>query len=160
MKYLPLIAALMTSPAMAADTTVSPDKVLVLACLENMGTSTQWSQCVELMFQPCVANEVGSDAHAACLGEERKIWADTVRILQTDLQAAITTEASSQVVDIMGQWTGYVVQKCEEQAAARTTGAESARLGCEISELAGLSGEFAACIEGRSTAQYCVYKEE
>lgn len=160
MRYLPLIAALMASPAMAADTTtVAPEKVLVLACLENMGTTTEWSQCVELMFQPCVTHAVGSDAHAACLSGEREVWADTVRILQTDLQAAITTEASSEVLDIMGQWTGYVVQKCESQAASRETGAESARLGCEISELAGLSGEFAACIEGRSTAQYCVYKE-
>lgn len=159
MKYLPLIAALMATPAMAEEAKVADDKVLVLACLENMGTSTQWPQCVELMFQPCVSHEVGSDAHAACLSEERQNWASTVEILQTDLQAAITPDASAEVLDIMGQWTGYVVQKCQEQAESRTTGKESARLGCEISELAGLSGEFAACIEGRSTAQYCVYKE-
>jgi len=159
MKFLPLIAALMATPAMADDTAIGDDKVLVLACLENMGQTTQWPQCVELMFQACVSHEVGSEAHAACLSTEREDWANTVRSLQADLQAAITPDASAEVLDIMGQWTGYVVQKCQEQADARSTGKESARLGCEISELAGLSGEFAACIEGRSTAQYCVYKE-
>lgn len=158
MKHLPLIACLMASPA-AAEGPIAEDHVLVLACLENMGTSTQWPQCVELMFQPCVSHAVGSDAHAACLSAEREGWAATVETLQSDLQAAITPEASAEVLDIMGQWTGYVVQKCQKQADSRTSGKESARLGCEISELAGLSGEFAACIEGRSTAQYCVYKE-
>ncbi|PTX56576.1 hypothetical protein C8N43_1235 [Litoreibacter ponti] len=161
MKYLTLIAALMAAPTVAqANTTIAEDKVLVLACLENMGTTTQWPQCVELMFQPCVSHEVGTDAHAACLGEVRKGWVTTVEILQKDLTDAITLDASAEVLDIMGQWTGYVVQKCQAQAASRETGAESARLGCEISEMAGLSGEFAACIEGRSTAQYCEYKDQ
>ncbi|WP_281856247.1 hypothetical protein [Litoreibacter halocynthiae] len=158
MKYLPLIAALTTTPAMAQDT-IAQDKVLVLACLETMEAGTTWPQCVELMFQPCVSHEVGTAAHATCLGGVREEWSGTVKTLQDEVIEAVTSEGSSELLDLMGQWTGYVVQKCQDVAVSKPDGAESARLGCEISELAGLSGEFAACLEGRSSAGYCEIKQ-
>ncbi|RLJ60336.1 hypothetical protein BCF46_0534 [Litoreibacter meonggei] len=158
MKYLPLIAALAATPAMAQDT-IAQDKVLVLACLETMEAGTTWPQCVELMFQPCVSHEVGTDAHATCLGGVREEWSGTVKTLQDEVIDAVTTSGSSQLLDLLGQWTSYVVQKCQEVAASKQEGAESARLGCEISEFAGLSGEFAACLEGRSKAGYCEFRE-
>ena len=30
---------------------------------------------------------------------------------------------------------------------------------CQITEFAGLTGEYAACLEGRSTAEYCILKD-
>ena len=158
MKYLALIAALAVSPAIA-ETPLAQDKILVLACLENMEQGTTWPQCVELMFQRCVSHEVGTDAHAACLSEVREDWSGTVKDLQGQVIEAVTSSGSSELLDLMGQWTGYVVQKCQEVADTKTTGAQSARLGCEVSELAGLSGELAACLEGRSSAGYCEFKE-
>jgi hypothetical protein len=158
MKYLSLIFALAAAPAFA-QTTIAEDKVLVLACLENLEQGTTWPQCVELMFQPCVSREVGTEAHTACLGGVREEWSGTVKILQDEVMDAVTTGGTSELVDLLGQWTGYVVQKCQQVAVSKPDGEESARLGCEISELAGLSGEFAACLEGRSSAGYCEFKE-
>ena len=158
MKYMPLVVALAAAPALA-ETPIAEDKILVLACLENMEQGTTWPQCEELMVQPCVSHEVGTDAHAACLGGVRKEWSETVTTLQDEVIEAVTSAGSSELLDLMGQWTGYVVQKCQDVAASKPNGAESARLGCEISELAGLSGEFAACLEGRSQAGYCEFRE-
>lgn len=159
MKYLPLVLAMAATPVAAAETPIAQDKVLVLACLEAMEAGTTWPQCVELMFQPCVSHEVGTLAHTTCLSGVREEWSGTVQTLQDEVIEAVTTGGTSELLDLMGQWTGYVVQKCQDVAEAKTTGAESARLGCEISELAGLSGEFAACLEGRSSAGYCELKE-
>ncbi|MEP3345515.1 MAG: hypothetical protein ABJN34_11745 [Litoreibacter sp.] len=160
MKYLPLVAVLIGTPVVA-DTTIAQDKVLVLACLENMEQgSTTWPQCVELMFQPCVSHEVGTDAHVTCLGGMREEWSGTVQTLQTHVIEAVTSGGAFELLDLMGQWTGYVAQKCQEVASTKPTGAESARLGCEVSEFAGLSSEFAACLDGRSAAGYCEFKEQ
>lgn len=161
MKTTILIAATLAlaTPAQAQDSVIAEDKVLVLACLEAMGDTTSWPQCVQLMFKPCETEEIASEAHATCLGGVRTEWADTVKALQTEVFEAVTPKGKTEVIELMGQWTNYVVQKCTEVAANKETGAESARVGCEVSELAGLSGEFAACLEGRSTAEYCEIKE-
>ncbi len=165
MKYAPLMAALAlavaATPAAAQDQDIeiAEDKLLVLACLENLENTTTWSQCVNLMFQPCIDETPGSETHAACLGEERAEWAGTVETLQNVVIEAVAPQSKAEVVDLMGLWTTYVVQKCNDVATSKPTGAESARLGCEVSELAGLSAEFAACLEGRSTADYCTLKE-
>lgn len=168
MRYTPLIAALAfaathASPAIAAtaqDIDIAEDKLLVLACLENLEGSTTWSQCVNLMFEPCAEQTPGTESHAACLGEERAEWTGTVEVLQDVVLEAVAPQSKAEVVDLMGLWTTYVAQKCNEVASSKPAGAESARLGCEVSELAGLSAEFAACLEGRSTADYCTLKED
>jgi hypothetical protein len=153
-----LSIGLLPLPALAD--TVPEDKILVLACFENLEESTTWEQCVGLMFQPCAGEDVGTKAHVACLEGEQDSWRGTLDTLQADVFDAISTQGATELTDVMGQWTGYVGQKCEEAAASRDgDAASSARLGCQISEIAGLSGEFAACLEGRSTAQYCTYKE-
>lgn len=149
-------AALATAaPAQAQDTVIAKDKVLVLGCLEAMGNTTSWPQCAQLMFKPCEAEEIATDAHASCLGMVRTEWSDTVKILQDQVFEAVTPKGSSEVIELMGLWTNYVSQKCDQVAAGKQSGAQSARIGCEISEFAGLSGEFAACLEGRSTAEFC-----
>jgi hypothetical protein len=162
MRHLILAAGLlcmgMNGPVLAQE--LDKDKVLVLACLEQMDQSTTWNQCLNLMFQPCVGEEVGSDGHVACLTGERTAWGKVAERLQLDVSAAITADGNTQLAEILGSWTGVIVQNCAEVAAAKAaTGSESARLGCEITEVVGLSGELAACLEGRSTAEFCTFKE-
>jgi hypothetical protein len=141
--------------------TLSDEKILVLACLEQMEDATTWNQCLNLMFQPCVGEDVGSDGHVTCLNEERTAWSKSVEVLQRDVGAAITAEGNTQLAEILGQWTGVIVQNCQDISLTKAaTGQESARLGCEISEIVGLAGELAACLEGRSTAEYCTYKNK
>lgn len=159
-----MLAAGLSGIPGAAQQTAEPipeDQILVMACLENIEQSTTWGQCLNLMFQPCAAEEVGSDGHAACLKSERTRWRSTMENLQEQVFDTITVSGGSELAGVMGQWTGYVGQKCQEVAATRAdTGALSARLGCEITEFVGLSGEFAACLEGRSNAPYCQYKDQ
>jgi hypothetical protein len=139
---------------------IEDEKVLVLACLEQMDNETTWNQCLNLMFQPCVGEVVGSDGHVACLKDERIEWGKVAEKLQREVSAAVTAKGNTQLAEIMGSWTGIIVQNCADVGASRqATGSESARLGCEISEMVGLSGELAACLEGRSTAEYCAFKE-
>ncbi|WP_299190761.1 hypothetical protein [uncultured Litoreibacter sp.] len=156
-----LAALIFTTQLHAAeDPIVAEEKLLVLGCLEQMENGTSWPECVSLMFQPCADEAPGSDPHAACLSDEREGWSMTVQNLQAKLIEGVTPEGRIQIIDLMGLWGSYVVQQCNQVAATKETGAESARLGCEISEFAGLAGEFAACLEGRSTAEYCEFKEE
>jgi hypothetical protein len=145
--------------AQASEPLIAEDKLLVLGCLEQIEQGTTWGQCVNLMFAPCAAETPGTDGHVACLTGVRGEWSETVRNLQAKVLDVVTIGGQSQIVDLMDLWSKFVVQKCNEVALARSTGAESARLGCEVSEFAGLADEFAACLEGRSTADYCTLKE-
>lgn len=148
----------LTAPAAAQDLPIAEDKLVVLACLENMEITTSWPQCLDLMFEPCAEEAPGTEAHATCLSGIRDDWSGTVQQLQEQVMAVVTTNGANQLLNLIVIWTDYVAQKCEEVAQSRPNGAESARLGCEVSELAGLTDEFAACLEGRSTADYCEIK--
>ncbi|MEM7470820.1 MAG: hypothetical protein AAF340_05655 [Pseudomonadota bacterium] len=159
MRSLTLAAMLMATPAAAQDLPIADDKVVVLACLEKMEISTTWNQCLDLMFQPCAAETPGTEGHAACLTGVRDDWSGAVQLLQNDVMEVVTTNGANQVLNLIVIWTDFVSQKCDDVAQSRAQGAESARLGCEVSELAGLTDEFAACLQGRSTAEYCELKE-
>lgn len=140
---------------------LSEDKVLVLACLGQMEQTTTWNQCLNLMFQPCVGEEVGSDGHVACLKVEREGWSKAAENLQIEVGAAITAEGNLQLAELLRQWTSVIVQNCQDVAQSRAaTGSESARLGCEITEIVGLTEEFVACLDGRSLAEYCSFKDQ
>ena len=124
--------------------------------LMQMEITTTWPQCLGLMFEPSAAEVPGSDAHATCLTGLRDDWRGSVSVLQEEVMEKVTTEGANQVLNLIVEiWSDYVTQKCEEVAQSRPDGPDSARLGCEVSELAGLTDEFAACLEGRSTAEYC-----
>lgn len=156
--FMVAVACLMGSPGMAAD--LSDDQILVLACLERIEDGTTWGQCVNLMFQPCAGEEVGSEPHVACLNTQREMWSTSAEALQSQVSEAITPEGNTQLAEILGAWTRAIVQNCQEVGQSRAaTGAEAARVGCEVSEIIGLTGEFAACLEGRSTAEFCTFKE-
>ena len=143
-----------------AQTLLAQDKVVVLACLENMENGTEnattWNQCTTLMFQPCAEEEVGLAGHVACLKAERTGWQASLETLQAKVFEAITVQASGELSDLLEGWTKFVGQKCQEVAMQRAgTGADAAQVGCEIAEMVGLSSEYAACLEGRSTAPFC-----
>ena len=157
-----LIALGLTSSVAVSEarTPLAQDKALVLNCIESMEITTTWAQCVSLMFQPCVKEEVGSEGHVMCLKDERTKWQASVETLQGEVYAAITPNAGVQLTDVISEWTKFVGQKCQTVAEEKDdTRAQSAQVGCEVAEMVGLAVEYAACLDGRSRAEFCVMKE-
>ena len=158
--FLLSVGLAVLATAAQADTKLPQSHVNSMACLENMGQSTSWGQCLGLIFEPCVRLEVASDAHLACLQSERKEWTATMRLLQEDVTEAITVKSAEDLASILSGWINYVSQKCQAEGDPEGKPRLAAKqLGCQITELVGLSGEYAACLEGRSTADYCVLKK-
>ncbi len=156
MKTLIPLLALAATPLWAEQTAYPDAHVNAWNCTENLGGSTTWGQCLNLIFAGCATDEVGSEAHLACLDETRKAWSATVENLQEEVNAAITAEGAVELAKLRGQWTGYVIQKCQSVAEDKPqAGQEAARLGCSITEMVGFSAELAACRDGRSAASYC-----
>ncbi|WP_420862900.1 hypothetical protein [Algirhabdus cladophorae] len=161
MKRMILAAALAFAMPAHAAPGLTEHQTMVVGCLEQMENGTTWGQCVNLMFSPCAAEAVGSDGHVACLTTQRDSWRETKDGLQRALIPLLTVAGGTEMVNLMGQWTGYVGQKCAEVGRQNTTtGAEAAVLGCEISELSGITVEFAACHDQISTAPYCVHEDK
>ena len=102
MRYL-LLSAGMAVLAMAAqaETKLPQSHVNSMACLENMGQSTSWGQCLGLIFEPCVSLEVASEAHLTCLQSEREGWTATMRLLQEDVTEAITVKSAEDLAGIL-----------------------------------------------------------
>lgn len=157
MKYLIAIAALVATPAAAEQPKYPENHLTAIACTENLGLTTTWEQCLNVIFQPCAAYEVGSGPHATCLQKMRDDWGVTVEGLQADVTETVTSEGSLELVRLIGEWTGYVVHKCNSVAESKpVTGREVANLGCQITEMVGLSAEMTACLQGNTKAGYCV----
>lgn len=147
-------------PVHATSTEISVEQAVVLQCLEGLGTDTQWDQCVNQLFQPCQGLEVGSDDQLACLTREHGRWTHTFDGERERLISELTSTGASELTLLLGQWFGYIAQKCATVASEKSgPGAEAAQLGCEISEMAGVTAEFSACRQGSSTAPYCVIQE-
>ena len=161
MKKLMIAAALCTFGGIArAQSSLPQEHINAMACLENMGASTSWNQCLGLIFAPCLEVEVGSEAHVSCLQGQREKWSTSMQFLQKDVTDAITLKTAEDLFEILSGWINYVSQKCQAGEDATDNSAMAAKqLGCQITELVGLSGEYAACLEGRSTADYCVLKD-
>ena len=161
MKKLMIAAALCTFGGMAqAQSSLPQEHINAMACLENMGASTSWNQCLGLIFAPCLEVEVRSEAHVSCLQVQREKWSTSMQFLQKDVTDAITLKSAEDLFEILSGWINYVSQKCQAGEDATDNSATAAKqLGCQITELVGLSGEYAACLEGRSTADYCVLKD-
>ena len=161
MKKLIVAAALCTFGEMGqAQSSLPQEHINVMACLENMGTNSSWNQCLGLIFAPCATDEVGSETHVACLQVQREHWTTSMQLLQTDVTDAITLKSAEDLSEILSGWINYVSQKCQAgEDVADTSALAAKQLGCQITEIAGLSGEYAACLEGRSTADYCVLKD-
>ena len=157
--FLMSVGLAVLATAAQADTKLPQAHVNSMACLENMVQSTSWGQCLSLIFEPCASLEVASEAHVACLQSEREGWTASMRLLQVDVTKAITVKSAEDLASILSGWINYVSQKCQADGDPEGNLPLAAKqLGCQITELAGLSGEYAACLEGRSTADYCVLK--
>jgi len=155
-----LMALGLAAPVQAETGDLSQDQRQVLTCLEAMGEGTVWGQCVGLMFQGCAGETVGSEPHVACLTTLHTDWRASMEHTRTGLMGALTSAGATELTQLMGQWFGLVAQNCAEVAVGKEAGlAEAAQLGCEISEMAGVTAEFVACHEGQSTAPYCVIQE-
>jgi len=160
-----LMAALvlaLAAPTLAhAETdTIPPARTQVLDCVATLDRDSSWPECLRLIFAPCAGLPVGSEPHIGCLASERRDWRAVMDGEQTGLMMALTTTASTELTGVMSQWYGYVGQKCGEVAADKADiSADAAQLGCEISEIVGVTAEFAACRAGRSTAPYCILQE-
>ena len=145
--------------AVQAQSSLPKEHINAIACLENMEVSTTWNQCLGFIFAPCLEYAVGSERHVLCLQGQRKDWNGSMQLLQSNVTDAITLKSAEDLTKILSSWINYVSQKC--QAGVDPTGKPAVvvkQLGCQITEIVGLTGEYAACLEGRSTAEYCVLK--
>lgn len=132
----------------------------VLACVGTMNTDADWALCRNMIFAPCATDQVGSSKHLACLQTQKTDWLATIETRRESLSGKLTTDSLGAVTDLYGQWIAYVGQKCPAIARQNAdTSADAAQLGCEISEAVGIASEFESCLQGNSTAPYCVHSE-
>lgn len=132
---------------------------LVLKCLAQLGEETSWQQCRGMIFAPCQEHTVGTDTHGACLLKQKTDWETEMSNHQEVLVEKLTLSGNSMLAELMGNWFSYREARCNEVAEARPEAEKSAKLGCEVAEIAGITAEFQACLEGRSTTPYCTIKE-
>lgn len=132
---------------------------LVLNCLAQLGEETSWQQCRGMIFAPCQEHTVGTDTHGACLLKQKTDWETEMSNHQEVLVEKLTLSGNSMLAELMGNWFSYREARCNEVAEARPEAEKSAKLGCEVAEIAGITAEFQACLEGRSTTPYCTIKE-
>lgn len=145
------------APLLAEDVPTRPQ---ILACLDAMGDQTNWDQCRRMMFTPCATHDVGSEPHLTCLADDMAGWEALMAERRSAVTEALTPSGASELGGLMGQWFGYVSQKCAAVGVERAgISEEAATLGCRISELAGLTQELDACLAGASTAPYCTLKD-
>ena len=137
-----------------------PAHRVVMNCIEDMGTKTSWGECVSMMFKACEGNEVGSEGHVACLTVQHDGWREEMETHRLALVDELHPKGVQALSQVMTQWFRYVSQRCSEVALGKPkVAAEAAQTGCEISEIVGVTTEFVACREGRSTAPYCTTRK-
>lgn len=152
------LLSLAALPAAAQDASVQNRAVACLSGMEQGETS--WPACRRLLFHPCETYTVGDADHLTCLAEQKADWRAHLDTKTQTLNKRLTTDGSGQLSDLLGQWFGYVGNKCNAVAQEKADiSADAARLGCEISEFAGLSTEFDSCLQGYSTSPYCIMQE-
>ncbi|MEM7406349.1 MAG: hypothetical protein AAF458_13710 [Pseudomonadota bacterium] len=142
-----------------ADSRITPAQRSTMMCIEAMGQTTRWGECVNLMFKACAGHEIGGTRHLSCLTAEHDGWRESMDAERLALLDQLSVSGANELAQVMGHWFGYVAQKCAQVALGKPkAAAEAAQTGCEISEIAGLTTELVACREGRSTAPYCVIR--
>lgn len=149
---------ILVASAIAAATLVRADTPQedVLSCFSEMGVSTEWNECLDRMFAPCVGQDIGSDGHIQCLTQERDDWRAAKFQVETGVLERLTADGMTELSGLMLAWPKFVEDKCIAVAESRVQiSSEAANLGCQISELALLTNEMTACLDGRSTEEYC-----
>lgn len=138
-----------------------PQQEDVLSCFAEMGVETTWGTCLETMFAPCAENEIGSSDHIGCLADERESWRAAKFEAETEVLARLTEGGMAELSGLMLAWPQFVEDKCAAVAEGRADiSFEAASLGCQISELALLTNEMTACLNGRSEEPYCQLRDE
>lgn len=154
---LGILLASMLAPPVQAE--ITPAQGQVLSCLEALDQGTSWNQCLNLIFAPCADHTVGAAAHLDCLRGEQAEWENAMDDQRLALLRVLTPTGAADLGRALGQWVPYVTEKCETIAASRPAAPDAARLGCQITETVGVTGEFVACREGRSLVPYCQIAE-
>ena len=157
MRFLAAFFVIFTSQVSAQPVT---NQDLVLSCLAQIGEETSWQECRGMIFAPCQEHAVGTDTHSACLLKQKMDWETEMIETQEILLEKLTLSGNSMLGELMGNWFSYREAKCNEVAQARPDVEKSAKLGCEVAEIAGITAEFEACLEGRSTTPYCTIREQ
>ncbi|KMW56505.1 hypothetical protein AIOL_001459 [Candidatus Rhodobacter oscarellae] len=135
-------------------------KAPTVACIGTLDNGRTWGECMALLFEPCAATEVGSSPHLTCLLAERETWLSVIAGEQEAVNAVVSSKGAIELGQLMNQWFGYVGNKCAEVGAGKgQTGADTAQVGCEMSQMVSLVAELVDCREGRSQAPYCVRQE-
>ena len=152
---------LTAAPGIAQDGPLTEHQGVVVDCLLAMEAgNASWPQCVSMMFAPCAEEQVATPGHVSCLAGEHKAWQAAMLTQHSVINERLTTGGSSELTQIFGGWVNAVAQNCAQRAASKEgDAAEATKLGCEISEIAGVVTEFAACDRGMSSAPYCVFQE-
>ena len=145
---------------MACPATASDFHAQVTGCLSAMRSDADWATCRAAMFSPCPTEIAGSPDHVACLQKEVDGWETYLDGRQDVLNTRLTSVSVVDLGSLMGQWRGYVRNKCAAVAAQNPKAAEAAEMGCRISEIAGLATELTLCAEGGSAEPYCILKDE
>lgn len=142
---------------LAAEETVQAQ---VLTCFGDIGAGSDWNSCLNTMFAPCAGEEIGSEAHLGCLTQQRADWRAAKIETETDVLKALSEQGMEDLSGLMMAWPSFVEDKCEAVAEWRADiSRDAAYLGCQISELALMTNEMTACLEGRSTEEYCQLQE-
>lgn len=151
-------SAIILATKLAASEAAQDD---VLSCFNDMGTSTEWNQCLNRMFAPCADKDVGSSDHLGCLSDQRDDWRQAKLSVEADVISRLTEDGMTELSGLMLAWPKFVEDKCEAVAQSRAQiSYEAAALGCQISELALLTNEMTACLAGRSAEAYCQLREQ
>ncbi len=133
----------------------------VLSCFSNMERGVAWETCLETMFAPCAGQDVGSPSHLGCLSQERENWRDAKFKAETGVLERLSEDGMTELSGLMLAWPKFVEDKCKAVAESRATiSSEAASLGCQISELALLTNEMTACLNGVSSEAYCQLRDE
>lgn len=153
-------AALLAGCLWAGAAAASPFQDQIVGCLSSMQSDADWAACRAAMFTPCPTEEVGSEAHVACLRAQVDDWEAYLQTRHTRLTERLPADRIIELTMLVGQWRGYVKNQCALVAARNPEAGEAAELGCRISETAGLATEMASCEAGFSQEPYCTLKEE
>jgi hypothetical protein len=131
-----------------------------LQCINSMEQGESWDTCRAMIFAPCQEYAVGGSDHLACLRAEQMQW-QTLRDDELNALATVLTEpAAANMSDLMEHWYVSVATKCDAVAAGRAgISAEAALVGCDISEIAGLTSALRQCRLGQSAAEFCKRKD-
>lgn len=153
-----VISAIIMSTIMAR---AEAQQDAVLNCFSEMEGGVAWETCLETMFAPCADLEVGSEGHVGCLAQERESWRAAKLGVEGNLLERLSEEGMEELSGLMLAWPKFVEDKCTAVAESRAAiSFEAAELGCLISELALLTNEMTACLDGRSVEGYCQLRDE